>query len=250
MITTQRTSVVGVFEERARAERTIDELKQAGFRDDQIGFVVRDRLLAQDDDTSNTSSIGTGGRAATGAITGGVIGGVLSVFVALLLPGFGTIFAGGIMAAALSGVVLGAMGGGFLGALTGAGVPEEHARFYVDEVGAGRTIVLVKAHDRVREATDILNRHGAYDATTAPVERLKTATPTSTEESGETQPRLQSQPEEPSEAQPQSQPQPEEVSEADIPTQTVSKANIPTQAVSEMDIPTQKVDRRAMKQAS
>ncbi|MDQ2713969.1 MAG: hypothetical protein M3Z08_03600 [Chloroflexota bacterium] len=245
MIATQRTAVVGVFEERSRAEQTIDELKQAGFRDDQIGFVVRDRLLAQEDDTINASRIGTGGRAATGAITGGVIGGVLSVFVALLLPGFGTIFAGGIMAAALSGVVLGAMGGGFLGALTGAGVPEEHARFYVDEVGAGRTIVLVKAHDRVREATEILNRHGAYDATTGPVERLKTATPASTEESNETQLQSEPQPEKPGEV----QPQPEEVSEADIPTQTVSKANIPTQAVSEADIPTQKVDRRAIKQA-
>lgn len=38
MTTTQQSTVVGVFDERAMAERAVDQLQQAGFSDDQISF--------------------------------------------------------------------------------------------------------------------------------------------------------------------------------------------------------------------
>ena len=38
MTTTQQSTVVGVFDERAMAERAVDQLRQAGFSDDQISF--------------------------------------------------------------------------------------------------------------------------------------------------------------------------------------------------------------------
>lgn len=37
-MTTQQATVVGVFDERAMAERAVDQLQQAGFSDDQISF--------------------------------------------------------------------------------------------------------------------------------------------------------------------------------------------------------------------
>src|SRR4051794_15918185 len=37
----QRTTVVGVFDSREPAERAVDELQRAGFRQDQIGFAMR-----------------------------------------------------------------------------------------------------------------------------------------------------------------------------------------------------------------
>src|SRR5260370_12228837 len=36
-------TVIGVFEDHNNAEQGIHDLKQAGFRDDQVGFVVRHR---------------------------------------------------------------------------------------------------------------------------------------------------------------------------------------------------------------
>ena len=38
MTTSDRSTVVGVFEDRAFAERAINELRQAGFSEEQIGF--------------------------------------------------------------------------------------------------------------------------------------------------------------------------------------------------------------------
>ena len=165
MTTTGHATVVGVFEDYAAAERTINELRRAGFNDDQIGYVVRD--------IRDTTSTVTGGQktlagegAATGAISGGVVGGVLGAAAALLIPGFGPAIAGGILATTLGGAAIGAAAGGILGALAGMGIPEEEARYYQSAFEAGRLLVTVQAPGRQREALDILKRNGAYDANT------------------------------------------------------------------------------------
>jgi hypothetical protein len=38
MTTTEHSTVVGIFADRAHAEQALDELRQAGFSDDQVGF--------------------------------------------------------------------------------------------------------------------------------------------------------------------------------------------------------------------
>ena len=163
MISSEHKVVAGVFELRASAEQAIEGLKEAGFRDDQIGYVVRDHMRPQEVSQGGLAGLGSANGAGAGAVTGGVIGGLLSVMVALLIPGLGPIFAGGILATTLSGMALGAVSGGFLGALMGVGMPEEDARYYESEFGAGRTIVLVKTQSRQREALEILRSYGAYD---------------------------------------------------------------------------------------
>ncbi len=70
MTTTGRSTVVGVFEDRAAAERAIDELRRAGFNDDQIGYVVRDNRGTTDTVTGGQKTL-AGEGAATGAISGG-----------------------------------------------------------------------------------------------------------------------------------------------------------------------------------
>src|SRR2546421_8405330 len=147
MTTTGRATVVGVFEDRAAAERAIEELRQAGFNDDQIGYVVRDNRGTTDTVPGGQKTL-AGEGAATGAISGGVVGGVLGAAAALLIPGFGPAIAGGILATTLGGAAIGAAAGGIIGALTGLGVPEEEARYYQREFEAGRTIVTVKAGNR------------------------------------------------------------------------------------------------------
>lgn len=158
MAMTQRSTVVGVFEHRADAERAVDELHRAGFREDQVGIALRG------DDRSTVA----GGehpretRTGEGATTGAVIGGLLGAAAALLIPGFGPVIAGGTLAAVLGGAAVGAAAGGLLGALVGMGIPEEEARYYEGEFKSGRTIVTVKSDGRSQEAMDILRRHGAY----------------------------------------------------------------------------------------
>jgi len=161
MRTAARSTVVGVFSDRTEAEQAIHDLKQSGFRDDQIGIAARDDKHPEG--TVAPADGPDGGSAATGLVTGGVVGGVIGALAAGLIPGIGPVLAGGILAGVLGGAAVGAAAGGLLGALTSMGVPEEDAHYYDEEFKGGRTIVTVKADDRYDEARSILHSHGAYD---------------------------------------------------------------------------------------
>jgi uncharacterized protein (TIGR02271 family) len=167
---------VGVFEDRSDAERAVNELRRAGFRDDQIGFAGHGEA-PEGSESWQTAGPGEAGEgAAKGAVGGGILGGILGALATGLIPGIGPVIAGGLLAGILGGAAVGAVGGGVLGALVGSlGVPEEEAEYYDSEFRGGRTLVTVKADGRDREARDILHRLGAYD-----VERRRGAAPTGT----------------------------------------------------------------------
>ena len=166
--TQQRSAVVGVFEHRGPALRAAEELRQAGFADEDIGVVVRHGDVSDNPDTPKGD---TGTRmeegAVGGVVAGGVAGGVLGALATLLIPGVGPVAAAGMLAATLGGAALGATTGGLLGALIGMGIPEEEAKTYEREFLAGRTLLTVRAGSRYSEAIGILRRHGARD-TSAP----------------------------------------------------------------------------------
>jgi uncharacterized protein (TIGR02271 family) len=166
MQTSSRSTVVGVFPDRARAERAIDDLKRNGFHDDQIGIAARDAEDREGTIRSSGEDKGgdAAGGAAGGAVTGGVVGGVLGALAAGLIPGIGPVIAGGLLAGVLGGAAVGAAAGGLIGALTGMGVSEDDARYYDEEFRGGRTLVTVKADGRYDEARSILHSHGGYDA--------------------------------------------------------------------------------------
>src|SRR5512135_2742886 len=168
MTTEQRSTVVGVFEDRRQADTAINELRQAGFREDQIGVATR----RAEGETLEATTAEEGSRAGTGAITGALAGAGLGGLVGLgviagVIPVIGPVIAGGTLAAILANAAGGAAIGGLVGALAGSGIPEEEARYYQGEFEAGRTIVTVKADGRYDEAVTILRRHGAYDMQTA-----------------------------------------------------------------------------------
>jgi len=156
----ERSTVVGVFRERDAAERSIDSLHRSGFRDDQIGFVMKGN---EDGEGGNDRGSHAGEGAVSGILAGAGIGGIIAAAASLLIPGFGPVIAGGILATVLGGAAIGAAAGGILGALVGMGVPEEEARYYEEEFNEGRILVTVKAGDRYQAARDILRREGAYD---------------------------------------------------------------------------------------
>jgi hypothetical protein len=167
METIQRSAVVGVFRDRAKAGEAITALNAAGFRNEQIGFAVR-----QGDQVKGIGPLfgpkapGEKEGATFGALHGLALGGVLGAAAAVLIPGVGPAVAWGILIAALSGAAVGGATGGFMGALLRLKVPPEAARYYELHFNAGRSIVTVNAGDREQEAVNILRRYGAYDAET------------------------------------------------------------------------------------
>jgi len=167
-----RSTVVGVFHEHSSAEDAISQLRNAGFTDDQIGFLAPDSTRNYDRTTgdrtvvdrtvvtdADPASPGVGGGLVTGAITGGIV----AAATALLIPGIGPVLAGGILATALGGAAIGAATGGIVGGLMDMGVSEEEANYYQGEFASGRTLVTVRAGDRYTEAATIMRRCGAYD---------------------------------------------------------------------------------------
>lgn len=156
---TTSSTVVGVFHSRTEADQAVAELRRAGFRDDQIGYVMPDERAT----TTTAGSDYAGEGAVAGAVGGGVLGGLAGALAAGLIPGIGPVIAAGILSAALGGAAIGAAAGGIAGALIGMGIPEEEAHYYEGEFRSGRILVTVRAEGRAAEARTILHRHGAYD---------------------------------------------------------------------------------------
>jgi len=159
-----RDTVVAVFDERDDAQDAINALRDAGFMADDISILARDRDTAGRlaEDTGTEAATG----AATGALAGGLLGGVAGWLVgigALAIPGIGPIIAAGPLAAAIGGAAIGATTGGIIGALTGAGVPEDEARYYDTEFRQGGIVVTVQARGRYDEARSILRENGGRD---------------------------------------------------------------------------------------
>ena len=160
--TTTRSHYVGVFDDRNDAELAARDLREGGFKDDQIGYAWKD-----DSGKTHTEGNKSGELAASGAGTGVVLGGLIGAGAALLIPGVGPVISGGILASALAGgvtgAVTGAVAGGISGALLGLGIPKEEADYYDQQFRDGRTLMTVKADDRYSNASDIVRRRNGYD---------------------------------------------------------------------------------------
>jgi uncharacterized protein (TIGR02271 family) len=178
MAATQRSTVVGVFHDRHQANLAVEDLKRAGFRDDQIGVAGRHTDTTTDATTEGSGSMWEEG-AITGALAGAGLGGLVGLgIIAGLIPAVGPVIAGGTLAAILANAAGGAALAGLAGALIGAGIPEDEARYYESEFHSGRIIVTVKANGRYTEAESILRKHGAYDMQTAGASQAAVTTST------------------------------------------------------------------------
>ncbi len=151
---------VGVFNSRNEAERAVSDLKDAGYRDDQIGIVAKNaqgKSVRTDGGGSNAEE-----GAAVGVAAGATVAALGSLAVTFgVIPVIGPVLAVGPLAAALISGAAGAAAGGVAGALIGWGIPEDEARYYEGEVTKGKYVVTVDADgpDRARE---IYSRHGGY----------------------------------------------------------------------------------------
>ena len=159
---TRRRPYVGVFDDRNDAELAARDLRERGFKDDQIGYAWRDEAGKTHQEGNKAGKM-----AASGAGTGVVLGGLIGAGAALLIPGIGPVVSGGLLATALAGgatgAVTGAVAGGISGALVGLGIPEDEAKYYDDQFRQGRTLMTVRADDRYDDASGIVRGRRGYD---------------------------------------------------------------------------------------
>ncbi len=168
--TQRRSTVIGVFDDRAHAAAAIKELYQAGFAANQIGIAGRndDSGLVESGIPPATDHDSTGASgAATGAVAGATLGGLLGMgLTASVLPVIGPVIAGGTLGLAIVNAAGGAVIGGALGAATGETFLEHETDYYEREFAAGHTIVTVNAGRRYDEVPAIFHRNGGYDLDT------------------------------------------------------------------------------------
>lgn len=161
-----RTTVVGAFAERTHAQEAVNELRVAGFGEDEIGLIARDQhggsLGAHEVEhleIDETEGMAEG--AVAGSLTGAGLAGLWAIGISSgVLPAIGPAIAGGILVSVLTSAVAGAAVGGIVGSLVGLGLSEEDALHYERAFHSGQTIVTVRSPGRTEEAAQILERFG------------------------------------------------------------------------------------------
>ena len=162
----KNTAAFGIYQDRATAEAGVDQLKSAGFSNDDVSVLMADRQGSKDFAAEKNTKAPEG--AVTGVGVGGTLGGTLGLLAgigALAIPGVGPLIAAGPIMGALAGLGVGGAVGGLVGALVGLGIPEYEAKRYEGRVKDGGILVSVHcdSSEEVSRAKDILKATGADD---------------------------------------------------------------------------------------
>ena len=163
-------SVFCISRDEAQACQIVNDLKVAGFSNNDISVLLPDKTGTREFAHEKGTKAPEG--AITGAGTGGVLGGVLGWLAgigALAIPGIGPFVAAGPIMAALSGAAIGATAGGIVGTLVGMGIPEYEAKRYESRLREGRILIAVHSEDsdETKRAKEIFKRDGAEDISTS-----------------------------------------------------------------------------------
>jgi hypothetical protein len=159
-------SVFGIAKTEEQAIRIANDLKMAGFSNNDISALYPDKQGTRDFAHEQHTKAPEG--AVSGVATGGVIGGALGWLIgigSLAIPGVGPFIAAGPILAALGGVAAGSTVGGIVGGLIGMGIPEYEAKRYEGKIREGNILISVHAEnsDEVSRAKDIFKNAGAED---------------------------------------------------------------------------------------
>jgi hypothetical protein len=169
-------TVVGIFENRDKAENAARQVKEQGLRTEDISIVARES------NSSNGSSDAAGfekyearshvtpvmgvnrpanDNISDGVVTGGVLGGLAGLLIgagSLMVPGLGIVAAAGPIAGLISGTVT----GGIVGGLVDLGIPERKSRQYESDIRLGRILFSMRTDDeKAGRVAEILKNNGA-----------------------------------------------------------------------------------------
>lgn len=163
------TVTLGIYKTHAEAESAIKQLIALGIPQDDISYVYSDKKGEMTDgDVGETMAQG----AVDGGAVGAVIGGIAGLVVANgILPGLGSLFVAGPLAAALgltgvaattvAGAATGAAAGGLIGALTNMGVGDNDASKYQTYIEQGEILVAAKTDNP--NAREVLEKTNARE---------------------------------------------------------------------------------------
>src|ERR1700730_18557568 len=161
-----KKALFGLAESEAQAVSIFNQLKVAGFSDDDISVLFPDseatRHFAHEQHTKAPEGAAAG--AGGGVVIGGALGWLVGIGT-LVIPGVGPFIAAGPIMAALAGAGAGAAAGGLTGALIGMGIPEYEAKQYEGKILKGNVLISVHTEDskEVDKAKEIFKREGAQD---------------------------------------------------------------------------------------
>ena len=159
-------AVIAIAKSEDQAVRIVEQLKAAGFSNNDVSVLLPDRAGSRDFAHEHHTKAPEG--AATGAVAGGVMAGVLGWLAGigtLAIPGVGPLIAAGPIMAALSGAAAGGAVGTLAGALVGLGIPEYEAKQYEGKVKNGNILISVHTEDSKERnvAKEIFDRAHAED---------------------------------------------------------------------------------------
>jgi uncharacterized membrane protein len=154
----QSEIVVAAFADPHEARQCVEDLRLAGFSEDEIGLVAPDDDLDREE-IAEHSMVAEG--SVVGAVAGAGLGSLWGIAIAVGFLPMGPIIAGGLLASLVVTAATGAALGSLAGALVGLGVPEEEAAHYEQKLHEGHVVVTVKAQGRSDQARRILQRHNA-----------------------------------------------------------------------------------------
>ena len=159
--------VTAVFDDQARAEGAVTELRRLGVTDTDLSFVARNEEEAV---AAGASADTAGKRAAKGAAAGAGAGLYSFGLAALAIPGVGPFITAGALASALgttggalaAGAIVGGTSGAIAGGLSKAGYSREESEFYGPAVERGGVLVAVDTEGVVSpdQAREVLTRNG------------------------------------------------------------------------------------------
>lgn len=162
----KKIAVFGLYQNRLQAERGVDDLIAASFRNDAISVLLPDAATSRDFAHEKHTKAPEG--TTVGVTAGGVIGGTLGLLAGLgtiAIPGIGPFLAAGPIVTALAGLGAGGAVGGVIGALAGLGIPEYEAKRYEGHIKAGGILLSVHCSTTAEStrAKEILRHNGAQD---------------------------------------------------------------------------------------
>lgn len=158
-------TAVGVFADRASAERAVEQLLRLGFTHDRItlltpGMPATSEALPTDE--GEAPGIGPAIGATVGGAVGGAAGLTGAALVTFMVPGVGPVIAAGLLGAAILGVAGAKVGAAIEDSLID-GVPRDEALLYAEAVRRGRSVVVAVADDerQIEAARSALREAGA-----------------------------------------------------------------------------------------
>lgn len=168
------TTLIGLYDTLADAQRVVSDLVQDGFPREDISLALSDAEKTypgtppHEEEAAAHAKRPTARGAEVGAAIGG-IGGLVIGLSTLAIPAIGPLVVAGPLAVLLASTGFGAAGGGLLGALIKMGVTHEEASAYAEAIRRGSTLVLLKtANDLAPQAKAIMHHYGPIDIAERP----------------------------------------------------------------------------------